>query len=88
MASNTIRLTNLPFDSPTDASSISFGFNATHSTHDVVSQLSKVTALQRFGPDVSNHFLGRTPMEADLLHVHPISDEKISDVNVPRALAT
>ena len=88
MASNTIQLTNLLLGRPTDASSISFGFNATHSTHDVVSQLSKVTAVQRFSPEVSNHLLSRTPMEADILHVHPISDEKVSDVNVPRALAT
>ena len=88
MASNTVQLTNLFLGSPTDASSILCGFNASHSTHDVVSQLSKVTALQWFSPEVSNHLLSRTPMEADLLHVHPISDEKVSDVNVPCALAT
>jgi hypothetical protein len=40
-----------------------------------------MTALQRFSPEVSNHLLGRTPMEADFLHVHPISNEKVPDVD-------
>jgi hypothetical protein len=46
-----------------------------------------VTSLQRFCHKVSNHLLGRTPPNADLLHVHPIYDEKVLDVNMPCALA-
>ena len=47
-----------------------------------------MTALQRLGPEVSNHFLGGTPMEADLLHVHSVTDKEVPNINVPRALAT
>ena len=42
--------------------------------------IREMTALQRFSPEVSNR---RTPMEADFLHVHPISNEKVLDVDMP-----
>ena len=47
-----------------------------------------MTALQRLGPEVSNHFLGGTPMEADLLHVHSVAYKEVPNIYVPRALAT
>jgi hypothetical protein len=46
-----------------------------------------MTALQRFSPEVSDHFLGRTPMQADFFHVHLISNEKVSNVDMPCAFA-
>ena len=47
-----------------------------------------MTALQRLGPEVSNHLLGGTPMQADLHHVHLVTDKEVPNINVPRALAT
>jgi hypothetical protein len=78
-------LCNLLLGNLANAGSISFGFNTSHSAHDIISQLSEMTALQRFNPKVSNHLLGRTPMEADFLHVHLISNEKVPDVDMPCA---
>jgi len=50
-----------------------------------------MTALQRLGQEVSNHFLGGTPMEADLLHVHPVTNKEVPNNvpnnDLPRALA-
>jgi hypothetical protein len=69
-------LCNLLFGNLADAGSINFGFNTSHSAHDIASKLSEMTALQRFSPEVSNHLLCKTPMEVDFLHVHPISNEK------------
>ena len=69
-------LCNLLLGNLASAGSINFGFNTSHSAHDIISKLSKMTALQRFSPEVSNHLLGRTPMEADFLHVHLISNEE------------
>ncbi len=66
---------------------IVLGFCTAYSAHDVISQISEVTSLQRFHHKVSNHLLGGTPTNADLLHVHPICDKKVSDVNMPCALA-
>jgi hypothetical protein len=54
-----------------NAGSINYGFNTSHSAHDIISKLSEMTALQRFSSEVNGHLLGRTPMEADFLHVHP-----------------
>ena len=47
-----------------------------------------MTALQRLGPEVSNHLLGGTPLNADLLHVHAVAYKEVPNINVPRALAT
>ena len=47
-----------------------------------------MTALQRLGPEVSNHLLGGTPLEADLLHVHSVAYKEVPNINVPSALAT
>ena len=47
-----------------------------------------MTALQRLGPEVSNHFLGGTPMYADFFHVHSVAYKEVPNINVPRALAT
>ena len=69
-----------------DACSINFGFNTSHSAYDIISKLSEMTALKRFSPEVSIHLHGRTPMEADFLHVHPISNEQVPDVDMPCAL--
>ena len=79
-------LCNLLLGNLADAGSINFEFNTSHSAHDIVSKLSKMTALQRFSPEVSNHLLGRAPMEAVFLHVHPISNEKLPDVDMPLLL--
>jgi hypothetical protein len=46
-----------------------------------------VTSPQKFCHKVSNYFLGGTPPNADLLHVDLICNEKVSDVNMPCALA-
>jgi hypothetical protein len=46
-----------------------------------------MTALQWFGPEINNHILGRTPVEPDFFHIHQITDEEVSDVNMPCALA-
>ena len=46
-----------------------------------------MTAWKWLGPEISNHLLGRTPVESDFFHIHPITNEEVSDVNVPRALA-
>ena len=62
-----------PLGNLADADSINFGFNTSHSAHAIISKLSEMTALQRFSSEVSNHLLGRTPIEADFCHVHPIS---------------
>jgi hypothetical protein len=59
-----------------DAGSINFGFNTSYSAHDTISKLSEITALQRLSPEVSDHLLGRTPIEADFFHIHPIRNEK------------
>jgi hypothetical protein len=67
---------------------IVLGFHTAYSAHDVISLISEVTSLQRFRHKVSNHLLGGIPPNADLLHVHQICNEKVSDVNMPRALAT
>jgi hypothetical protein len=66
---------------------IVLGFCTAYSAHDVFSLISEVTSLQRFCHKISNHLLGGTPPNADLLHVHPICDKKVSDVNMPLALA-
>jgi hypothetical protein len=66
---------------------ICFGFNASHSTHDVISQLFELTALYRLSCEISKHLLGGTLINANFLHVHPICDKEVSDVNMPRALA-
>ena len=42
---------------------------------------------EMLGPEISNHLLGRTPMESDFFHIHPITNEEVLDVDVPRALA-
>ncbi len=67
---------------------IVLGFHTAYSAHDVIFLISEVTSLQRFHHKVSNHLLGGTPPNADLLHVHPICDEKVLGVNMPCALAT
>jgi hypothetical protein len=67
---------------------ISFRFNATHSVHDEISQIPEVTALQGLGHKISNHLLGGTTINADILHVHPICDEEVLDVGMPCGLAT
>ncbi len=51
---------------------IVLGFCTAYSAHDVILKISEVTSLQRFCHKVSNHLLGGTPPNADLLHVHPI----------------
>ncbi len=43
--------------------------------------------MQRFCHKVSNHLLGGTTPNADLLHVHLICDEKVLDINMPCVLA-
>ena len=48
-----------------NAGSIIFGFSTSHYAHDIVSKLSEMTALQRFSPEVSDHLLGRTPIEEE-----------------------
>jgi hypothetical protein len=72
----------------TQTNHICFGFNASNSTHDVISQFSELTALKRLSHKISNHLLGGTPINANFLHVHQIHDEEVSDVNMPLALAT
>jgi hypothetical protein len=67
---------------------ICFGFNAPHSTYDVISQLSELTALYRLSHEIINHLLGGTPINDYFPHVQPIRDKEVSDVNVPCALAT
>ena len=54
------QLCNLLLGNLADARSINFGFNTSHSAHDIISKLSEMTALQRFGPEVSNHLFGDT----------------------------
>ena len=78
-----IHLCNLLLDNLANAGSISFGFTTSHSAHDIICLLSEMTALQKFSPEVSNHLFGRTPMEADFLHVHRISNEKVPGVDMP-----
>ncbi len=66
---------------------ILLGFYTAYSAHDVISQIPEVTSLQGFHHKVSNHLLGWTPPNADLLHVHLICTKKVSDVDMPRTLA-
>jgi hypothetical protein len=73
---------------PAQSDHITIGFSASHSTHDVISEIPEVTALQRLGHKISNHLLGGTPINADFLHVHSMCDKEVLDVDIPHALAT
>ena len=46
-----------------------------------------VTALQRLCQKVSNHFFGGTPMDADLLHIHLVTNKEVLNVDVPGVFA-
>jgi hypothetical protein len=59
------------------------GFNTANLTHDDVPQSLEMTALQWLTHKISHHVLCRTPLNAHFLHVDPICDEEVPDVNVP-----
>ena len=69
------------------ATSITLGFNTHDPTHDVISKLSEVTALQRFHSKTSNHILGGTPMDTDFFHVYSVTHKEILNVDMPSVLA-
>ena len=71
----------LVLDSLTCATSITFGFHTSYPTHDVISLLSELTALQRLCQKIW------TPMDADLLHVHLVTNKEVPNVDVPGTLA-
>ncbi len=78
---------HLLLDSLSGATSITLGFNTPNSAHDVITKLSEVTALQKFCPKISNHLIGGTPMNTDLLHVDSITHKEVPNVDMPSALA-
>jgi hypothetical protein len=47
-----------------------------------------MTFLHGFSHEISHHFLGGAPFDLNLLHVNPVGDEEISNVNVPSPLVT
>ncbi len=66
---------------------ITLGFHTPNPAHDIITQLSEVTALQGFCPKIGNHLLGGTPMNIDLLHVDSITHKEVPNVYVPSAFA-
>jgi len=48
----------------------------------VISQSPEVTALQRLGYEISHNILCGTPLDAYFLHVHPIRNEEVSNVDL------
>jgi hypothetical protein len=47
-----------------------------------------MTSLKGLSNEISHHFLGGAPFNLNLLHVDPVSNEKISSIDMPSLLTT
>ncbi len=47
-----------------------------------------MTSLKGLSHEISHHFLGGAPFDLNLLHVDPVSNEEISNIDVPGPLTT
>ncbi len=48
---------------------------------DRVTKLNELCSLQRLGENVTRHIAGRAVLDGQLLGLHPVGDEKITDVD-------
>jgi len=56
--------------------------------HNQTTQSPEMTSLKGLSHEISHHFLGGAPFELNLLHVDPVSNEEISNIDVPSPLTT
>jgi hypothetical protein len=57
-------------------------------THNQVTQPPEMTTLQGLGNKISNHILGGAPLDLNFLHVDPVSDEEVMNIDVPSTFTT
>jgi hypothetical protein len=62
-------------------------FDRSH-THNQVTQPPEMTTLQGLGHKISHHILGGAPFDLNFLHVDPVIDEKVMNIDVPSTFTT
>ncbi len=51
-------------------------------------QPPEMTTLQGLGHKISHHMLGGAPFDLNFLHVDPVSDEEVTNIDVPSSFTT
>ena len=63
-------------------------FATANSPHNVVPQMPEMTTLDWLCHEISNHLFRRAPFNGQFLHIHLISDEELSNVDMPHTFLT
>jgi hypothetical protein len=51
-------------------------------------QPPEMTTLQGLGHKIIHHILGGAPSDLNFLHVDPVSDEEVTNIDVPSTFTT